>query len=382
MTSQTYERVAEGIAQRGPSSFTARTWRGGPSRTFTGKGAKADAIAWRRDAMSKRDKGEPVVRKASRSTVGEELDLWLAHVAETRDRGTWAIYDRKARTMVRPRLGNAVVQDLTKSDVEAFAARLGREGYADRSIAKAVWIVKSVLSFAHEHGRLSHTRALAAKVGRSVIPGPVDAADLGDCAAVIGELPERARIVAQLALGAGLRISEAFGLTPEDVDHEARTITVHRQWLTTHWGPTKTHAERTVPVSASLLLAIRAHVARYGVSTEGTIASRADGGAYTSWRWSDQWQAACKRAGVSLSGVHQFRHAYGSHLVASGESIVNVSRWMGHRDVATTMRYYLHPDAAARPSVDLLETSAAAASARPARTAGRASRTNRALKAV
>jgi site-specific recombinase XerD len=38
------------------------------------------------------------------------------------------------------------------------------------------------------------------------------------------------------------------------------------------------------------------------------------------------------------------RHSIGSTLIANGVDPKTVSQLLGHRDVATTLRHYVHPD--------------------------------------
>lgn len=51
-------------------------------------------------------------------------------------------------------------------------------------------------------------------------------------------------------------------------------------------------------------------------------------------------QAARKRAGHDWQwSMHELRRAWASHLLAGGHKLADISRWCGHADVLTTMRY-------------------------------------------
>src|SRR5262249_22318111 len=125
-----------------------------------------------------------------------------------------------------------------------------------------------------------------------------------------------------------------------------------RQWYA--FGLPKGKRTRVVPVPASLIMAINAHVARYGLSEEGTIASMSTGHAWNPSAWDKAWRKAPEAVGSEMTGAHQLRLVFGSSLSAAGESTPNVSKWMGHASIATTLRTYVHPEADAAPSVDLL----------------------------
>ncbi len=51
-------------------------------------------------------------------------------------------------------------------------------------------------------------------------------------------------------------------------------------------------------------------------------------------------QAARKRAGHDWEwSIHELRRAWASHMLAAGTKLADLSRWIGHADVLTTMRY-------------------------------------------
>jgi site-specific recombinase XerD len=74
-------------------------------------------------------------------------------------------------------------------------------------------------------------------------------------------------------------------------------------------------------------------------------------------RW---YHAARSRAGITKQGgIHTLRHCYATHLLEAGVDLHSLSQWLGHRHVATTMRY-LHlarpdaPDGIRRAPMELL----------------------------
>jgi len=45
------------------------------------------------------------------------------------------------------------------------------------------------------------------------------------------------------------------------------------------------------------------------------------------------------KAGIGWGSFHHFRHFGACHMINNGEDIAVVSRWLGHKDIATTMIY-------------------------------------------
>ena len=65
-------------------------------------------------------------------------------------------------------------------------------------------------------------------------------------------------------------------------------------------------------------------------------------------------------AGLHRRGPHQMRHTFASQLLQDGPPITYVSRQLGHKDAAITLRVYAHwlPDASTRRLVNLLDDAA------------------------
>ena len=56
--------------------------------------------------------------------------------------------------------------------------------------------------------------------------------------------------------------------------------------------------------------------------------------------WRAIWHGACDASGIGWRPrIHDTRHAYATHLVASGVSLNEVQHLMGHRNIDTTMKY-------------------------------------------
>jgi integrase/recombinase XerC len=56
----------------------------------------------------------------------------------------------------------------------------------------------------------------------------------------------------------------------------------------------------------------------------------------------------CQRAGVAPIHPHQLRHAYAIHALRAGADLLDVQRELGHRNLSTTQRYTMVPDAGRR----------------------------------
>jgi len=211
-------------------------------------------------------------------------------------------------------------------------------------------------------------------------------------------IDERARLAVDLGVGAGLRQGEVFGLAIEDVDFDAQVIHVQRQIKKVGsklvFALPKGRKTRTVPVPPHLLQQVREHVARWPAravtlpwgdpaegGTEREVKERAPrtfellltaarGGAWRREYFNDtMWKPALERVGLADEpvvskrpiagkpgrfrtvrryaedremGFHSLRHTFASVQLDARESVVSVSKWLGHADPSITLRIYAH----------------------------------------
>ena len=154
----------------------------------------------------------------------------------------------------------------------------------------------------------------------------------------------------------GLRRGEAIGLRWSDVDLERRLLHVEQQLSTvarrTQAGPPKSvHGRRTLPISARLHEALLCHAGCQQIERLAAGANWADTGlVFTTpsghalnpgWvsRHFDRLVAASDLPPVRL---HDLRHTSASLGLASGESLLEVSRRLGHSSITVTADIYSH----------------------------------------
>lgn len=208
----------------------------------------------------------------------------------------------------------------------------------------------------------------------------------------------KVQLAVDLGVGAGLRQGEVFGLAVEDIDHEAQVIHVRRQVKKVGsklvFALPKGRKTRTVPVPAHLLGKVREHLERWparavtlpwGDPEEGEtekelkerapqtfrlLLTAAQGGAWRRDYFNDRlWKPALEAAGLidppvvtkrpiagkpgrfravkryaedRENGFHSLRHTFASVQLDARESVVSVSKWLGHADPSITLRIYAH----------------------------------------
>ena len=142
-----------------------------------------------------------------------------------------------------------------------------------------------------------------------------------------------ARLLMLIQWRAGLRISEALGLEARDVqlDDDLPTLRVRRG---------KGGRARLVPIHPELAAALRLRM-DYGDS--GSTDKLVGVGRQQGSRWITHAVQRAVEAGVLAQGrrvtSHALRHSYARHLLTHGIPINVLSRWMGHRNLDSTLIY-------------------------------------------
>ncbi|WP_203626424.1 site-specific integrase [Lacticaseibacillus mingshuiensis] len=143
----------------------------------------------------------------------------------------------------------------------------------------------------------------------------------------------------------GLRFSEALALTPDDFDLGRLTITVNKTWdyKNTEGGAfakTKNTASvRKIPIDWQVAMQFAKMI--NGKPRDWPIFVTPNKKVYNATP-NDRLERYCERAGIPEISVHGLRHTHASLLLYAGVSIGSVARRLGHSNMNTTQRTYLH----------------------------------------
>ena len=149
--------------------------------------------------------------------------------------------------------------------------------------------------------------------------------------AIAEDWPEHAPEL-DLALHTGLRLSEMYGLTWENVNLPQRLLTIPRS---------KNGERRYVRVNSVAVAALVAFHARGNGS--GPVIRTAEGEPLCGPRY--WFQKALKTAQIESFHWHDLRHTFASRLVMAGVNLRGVQEALGHKSIAMTVRYsHLSPD--------------------------------------
>ncbi len=138
-----------------------------------------------------------------------------------------------------------------------------------------------------------------------------------------------------VALMTGMRSGELYALRWTDIDLDAKTIRVSRQWTSKGgFGPTKTRRNRIVPISTDLLSILKEWKLKQ--TSEYVLPHPIQ------WTGGEQARVTrefCEGIGITPVKFHDLRATFITNLLAQGESLARVMSIVGHSELKTTNSY-------------------------------------------
>lgn len=141
----------------------------------------------------------------------------------------------------------------------------------------------------------------------------------------------------------GMRFSEALALTPADFDFVHQSLSVSKTWDYKGNGgflPTKNKSSvRKIQIDWQTVIQF-SEILRHFPKEKPIFAKNGEP-VYNS-TVNGILSRHCKAAGIPEITVHGLRHTHASLLLFAGVSIASVARRLGHSNMTTTQKTYLH----------------------------------------
>jgi integrase/recombinase XerD len=246
-------------------------------------------------------------------------------------------------------LGVTSIADVRAGDVSGFLAylRTGDDEHpalSASSAARAVCAVRGMHRFALRDGLVDVDAACEVRPPASAqkLPKAISVADVDrllDAAAHAGTaLSLRDRALLELLYATGARISEAVGLSVDDLDLAEATVQLTGKGGKQRRVPVGSFAAKAV---AAYLVQARPTLARAGRGSPALFLNSRGGRLSRQSAWV-VLHAAAERAGLA-AGVspHTLRHSFATHLMEGGANERVVQELLGHASLKTTQIYTL-----------------------------------------
>lgn len=324
------------------------------------KKTQADAFA----ARLERDKYEGYYLDPQRGDIPlrEYAPDWLARqvIAD----GTWRNYESFLRIHLLPALGDKTVIGIQARDVETFVAATS-QNLAPSTVRDRMKMVTSIFKTAIKEKRRSDDPTDGIKLPRagSHAFDEDEIPTLYEVDLIAKQISPQYRLTIYLQSGAGLRISETLAFSADC--HRDGFVRIrrqvsskaHREDCVTRFIPLKHRGEneyRDIPTPAFLADEIDTHLRQWGTRTADgveTLFAPRERGKRTMptaatygyhFRKALTEAAIVKPDGSPKYTPHGLRHFFASTALAHGIPIHEVSRWLGHKSIKTTVDVYGH----------------------------------------
>lgn len=361
------------------------------------------------------------VFEASNITVSDYLDQWYdLHCKLNLKYNTQVGYLQIIENHLKPKFGIYKLKAINSTILQEYANSLKLNGYSKSHIVGILTVFQSALDYAIEPLHYISQNPMKSvkfpKVERK--PRERIILTLDEWQLIIDRFRDtRYYIPLMIGFYTGLRISEAFALTWDDIDFEKRTLSVNKQIVKRNFGadvrkvvekkgkkelrsswyfttPKTPASVRTVPFGETLYQALKhekaeqlknelkygeyytIHVMKKEVDEKGNDMIRvvpvqkcidsqlqrvrlicvAENGQYTS---TDSFKFCSRVIHRELQlafDYHSLRHTHATMLIEAGANVKNVQVRLGHTNIQTTLQTYVHDtEKMAEQSVDLFE---------------------------
>ncbi len=302
-------------------------------------------------ALAAVDRGQH--RTVSRETFNEAADRWLEAKRPRIETATYRDYEIHLRLRLKPEFGALKLRQVTRARIEGYLADLDRAGDLSRkTINDSLIPLRQILARAVRDGALS-TNPAASGDRDSPLELPYERPSMlylsrEDAHRYLDSCSNWYRPLAEVLVGAGLRIGEAIALEWRDLDWDGHAIVVSRAAKDGAIGTPKGDRSRAVLIAPYLLELLRGHRSHQAevhglhqfvfLSPQGSMLDR-----HNVRRRGHE--PVVRDAGLAPKlRLHDLRHTAATLWLGSGESIYFVQQQLGHADIQTTIDLYGHPD--------------------------------------
>lgn len=324
------------------------------------------------EAKAKQDKG--LVPRDGTAKLGPFLDLWLRFKQPRVKRSTHKRYSSIVASKLTP-LRDVAIGRLNHRDIEELYAQLLEDGVNPGTVRLVHKVLRAALGQAEKWQNIPSNPARLASPPAST---PAEITVLTEeqsrlfLAACEGE-PLQAAFV--LALTSGMRQGEILALGWDDIDFDAKTVSVRRslRWIDgepVFSEPKTKRSRRTIPVDQQTIDALKAHRARQAeqrlrigdawanpslvfASSVGTPIRAPHLLERHFWpilrtagliRTDERGEVVSGNDGKAkpLVRFHDLRHTHATQLLKRGVSSLVVSRRLGHAREGFTLEVYGH----------------------------------------
>lgn len=266
---------------------------------------------------------------------------WEEAVLSTYRASTRKFYCEVLHRHLFPFFGNWRLSDLRTPDVQVFLNQKAKQ-YAPSVLYHIRATLSRMFSTAREWGYVDTNPASGIKLPPKRAVRARVAYRPEEVRQILSRLQEPYRTMVVVEALTGVRSSELFALTWEEVDFERRLIHVRRSFYHGEFGPPKTRtSERAIPMCHTLAEALTSHRSRSRPNPMGLVFANSEGKPYEPSSIVGRTLRPTMRAlGLPEAGWRAFRRSVATAFSELREPVRTAQQVLGHSSPQTTLAIY------------------------------------------
>lgn len=307
-------------------------------------------------------------------TVEQYMTKWLyTYKLRTVKRSTFDIHEKMFLRYINPEIGKKRFKDVTDTDLQNILNKTS-DTKAFSTVKKVKETINQCWKFAYDRKDIDKNLLLTLKLPKENYCGKktkemhvysdADIQKMFDTIIFFYNTRHYYRIapIFIFLANTGLRIGEALALTFDDVDYDARIVSINKtlsrvkirenlpeddersyEYIIT--DPKTYTSIRIVDLNNTAIWALREIQRRNqerGIVKSKYIFSSELGNFFNPRSIEDTMKRVCARAGIEYYGLHSLRHTFASRCFQKGIPVEIVSKILGHASPAITTKVYIH----------------------------------------
>lgn len=237
------------------------------------------------------------------------------------------------------------VHEVTREDIEAFLAKMTKEGYTPKSISRKINSTRTFYRFLKINEYVTDDPSLLVshptyQLAPPRMLNPTEYRALRDAA----RNDPRMYAVIELLLQTGIRIGELANLRMSDVKKDQLRI-----------APFEKHGERMVPLNRRSKDALDNYLKTRPKSSDNHVFITKSGRPFLIRNIRTAVERYFRLAEIKNAKVNDLRHTFVAHHLKHGVSLVVLSKVLGHKRLSTTERYLQYVTEREKESLNLTE---------------------------
>jgi integrase len=287
-----------------------------------------DAQALRLKAVAAGIAVQPATSNGKRD-LKQAVDEFLAEKKRNKAKKTHQAH-QQVLTLFQTTVKHKYLEDIKRSDImDKFVGAMQEQGLSDRTVNHRFCVLLSFL-------KANDLELVTQRDAPRYVKTDIRCYTAEDLTALFAACNPDERLLFRFLLGTGVREQECMYAEASDLLDECHTLLIRekKQW---NFQP-KGRKERRVPLPDALALELQAHIK----TLKNTLlfphpSGRPEG--HLLRRLKAVVERAKLKATYGSWTLHLFRHTMITMHLQNGVDVRTIMRWVGHEDLATTMRY-------------------------------------------